>query len=144
MYGCVTKVSEYPNQTRYAEKTEPRVPMTLWSIESSNHKHEMKSQCQNRQGGYAPVWMHHLRMGKLSMQNDLWKVSARHKLSSHKIIINDEWAMPQCKHLQIKHQWEEYNQYTSSDQNGSLLLKVIMVTWREYLTSSKKTCPNVN
>ena len=29
MYGCVTKESGYPNQTRYAEETEPRVSMTL-------------------------------------------------------------------------------------------------------------------
>ena len=52
MYGCVTKVSECPNQTRYAEKTEPRVSMTLRSIENSNHKQEVESQCQNPQGGY--------------------------------------------------------------------------------------------
>ena len=33
--------------------------------------------------------------------------------------------------------------HTSSDQNGSLLLKVIVVTWREYLTSSKeRACLN--
>ena len=55
MHGWVTKVSEYLNQTRYAEKAEPRVSTTLWSIESSNHKQEVESQCQNQQGGYAPV-----------------------------------------------------------------------------------------
>ena len=98
MYGCVTKISEYPNQTRYAEETEPKVSMTPWSIESSNHKQEVESQCQNQQGGYALVWMHHLEMDKPSMQDELWEVCVWHKLSSHKIII-DEWAMPQCKHL---------------------------------------------
>ena len=144
MYGCVTKVSEYPNQTRYAEETEPRVSMTPWSIESRNHEHEMESQCQNQQGGYAPVWLRHLEIDKLSVQDKLWEVCVRHKLSSHKIIIN-EWAMPQCKHLQIEHQWEEYNQYTSSDQSEPLLLKAIVVMWREYLTSPKeRACPNVN
>ena len=53
--------------------------------------------------------------------------------------------MPQCKHLQNKHPWEEYNQYTSSDQSEPLLLKAIVVIWREYLISSKeKACLDVN
>ena len=105
-----TKESGYPNQTRYAEETETRVSMTPWSIESRNHEHEMESQCRNQQGGYALVWMHNLRMGKLSMQNDLWKVSVWCKLSSHKNHHQDERAMPQCKYLQIKRRWEECNQ----------------------------------
>ena len=52
--------------------------------------------------------------------------------------------MPECKHLQSKRQWEEYNQPYISNQNESSLLKVIMVMWREFLTSSKeRACPNV-
>ena len=49
------------------------------------------------------------KMGKSSVQNKPWEVCVWHKLSSQKI-ISDEWAMPQCKHLWIKHPWEEYNQ----------------------------------
>ena len=34
--------------------------------------------------------------------------------------------------------------HTTSNENESPLLKVIMVTWREYMTSSKeRSCPNV-
>ena len=110
MYRCVTKEGEYPNQTRYAEKTEPRVPTTLWSIESNNHKHEMEPQCQNQQGGYAPVWMHHPKMDKLSIQDNLWKVSVWYKLSSRKIIIKTSGLCPSVNISTSKHPWEEYNQ----------------------------------
>ena len=34
--------------------------------------------------------------------------------------------------------------HTTSNQNESIVLKVIVVTWKEYLTSSKeRSCPNV-
>ena len=53
--------------------------------------------------------------------------------------------MPQCKHFQIKHQWEEYNQSCMSDQNESPLLKTIVIIQREYLISSKEiACLDVN
>ena len=145
MDGCVTKIGEYPNQTRYAEKTEPNVSMTLWSIESSNHKHEMESQCRNQQGGYAPVWMHNLRMGKLSMQNDLWKVSVWYKLSSHKIIIKTSGLCPSVSISKSNIHEKNTTNHTSSDQNKHPLIKAIVVMWREYLTSPKeRACPIVN
>ena len=143
MYGCVTKVSECPNQTRYAEETEPKVSMTPWSVVSSNHKQEVESQCQNQQGGYAPVWMHHLRMGKLSVQNDLWKVSVRHKLSSHKIIIMSGLC-PSVSISKSNNHEKSTTNHASSDQNESLLLKVTVAMWREYLSSKEKACPNMN
>ena len=144
MDGCVTKISECPNPTRYAEKTEPRVPKTLWSIESSNHKHETEPQCQNQQGGYAPVWMHHLIMGKLSMQNGLWKVSVWYKLSSHKIIVKTSGLCPSVSISKSNIHEKNTTNHTSSDQNVHLLIKANVVMWREYLTSPKeRACPNV-
>ena len=152
MYGCVSKENGYPSQTKYAEKTEPRVLVTLQSIESSNHKQEVESQCQNQQGGYAPVWTHHLRMGKLSMQNDLWKVSVWYKLSSHKIITKTSGLCPSVSISKSNIHEKSTTNHTSSDQNEHLLIKAIVVLikaivvmWREYLTSPKeRICPNVN
>ena len=145
MHECVTKVSEYPNQTKYAEKTEPRVSMIPWSIKSSNHKHEVESQCENQQGGYAPVWMHHLKMGKPSVQDKLWEVCVWHKLSSHKIITKTSGLCPGVNISKSNIHEKNTTNHTSSDQNEHLLIKAIVVMWREYLTSPKeRACPNVN
>ena len=130
--------SGYPNQTRYAEETEPRVSMTLWSIENNNHKQEVEYQCQNRQGGYAPVWMHHLEMDKLSVQDNLWKVSIWYKLSSRKIIIKTSGLCPNVSISKSNIHEKSTTNHTSFDRNESLLLKVIVVIWREYLISSKE------
>ena len=138
MDGCVTKIGEYPNQIRYAEKTEPRVSMTLWSIESNNHKQEVEYQCQNQQGGYAPVWMHHLEMDKLSVQDNLWKVSVWYKLSSHKIITKTSGPCPSVSISKSNVDEKNTTNHTSSDQNEHLLIKANVVMWREYLTSSKE------
>ena len=138
MYRCVTKESGYPNQTRYAEETEPRVSMTPWSIESRNHEHEMESQCQNQQGGYAPVWLRHLEMDKLSVQDNLWKVSVWYKLSSHKIIIKTSGLCPSVSTSKTNIHERSATDHTSSDQSEPLLLKAIVVMWREYLTSPKE------
>ena len=143
MYRCVTKESEYPNQTRYAEKTEPRVPTTLWSIESNNHKQEVESQCQNQQDGYALVWMHHLEMDKLSVQDNLWKVSIWYKLSSRKIIIKTSGLCPSVSISKANIDERSTTNHTSSNQNESPL-KVMVVVWKEYPTSSKeRACPNM-
>ena len=105
----------------------------------------MESQCQNQQGGYAPVWMHHLRVGKLSMQNDLRKVSVWYKLSSHKIIIKTSGLCPSVSISKTNIHEKSTTNHTSSDRNESLLLEVIVVIWREYLISSKeRACLDVN
>ena len=145
MDGCATKIRECPNPTRYAEKTEPKVPTTLQSIESNDHKQEVESQCQNQQGGYASVWTHHLKMGKLSMQNDLWKVSVWYKLSSHKIITKTSGLCPSVSLSKSNIHEKNTTNHTSSDQNKHPLIKAIAVMWREYMTSPKeRACPNVN
>ena len=144
MYRCVTKESGYPSRTKHVEKIEPRVPTTLWSIESNNHKQEVESQCQNQQGGYAPVWMHHLEMDTLSVQDNLWKVSVWYKLSSRKIIIKTSGLCPSVSISKTNIHEKSTTNHTSSDWNESPLLKVIVVMWRKHLTSSKEiACPSV-
>ena len=144
MYGCVIKESEYPSRTKYVEKTEPKVSITLWSIESNNHKQEVESQCQNQQGGYASIWMYHLK-----------RVSPQCKINSGKYVsgINCHLTKPSsmsrlCPSVSIsKSNINERSttNHTTSNKNESPLLKAIVVIWREYLTSSKEiACPNVN
>ena len=104
----------------------------------------MESQCQNQRGGYAPVWMHHLKIGKPSVQDNLLKVCVWHKLSSHKIIIKTSGLCPSVSISKTKIYEKRTTNHTSSDRNEPPPLKGIVVTWREYLTFSKeKTCLNV-
>ena len=71
--------------------------------------------------------MHHLRMGKLSMQNDLWKVSVWYKLSSHKIIAKTSEVCPSVSISKLNIHEKNTTNHTSSDQNKHPLVKAIVV-----------------
>ena len=73
-----------------------------------------------------------------SQQNDLWKVSVWYKLSSHKIIIKTSGLCPSVSISKTKIYEKSTTNHTSSDRNEPPPLKGIVVTWREYLTSSKE------
>ena len=71
--------------------------------------------------------MHHLRMGKLLMQNDLWKVSVWYKLSSHKITTKMSGLCPSVSISKSNIHEKTTTNHTSSDQNEHLLIKAIVV-----------------
>ena len=73
-----------------------------------------------------------------SQQNDLWKVSVWYKLSSHKIITKTSGLCPSVSISKSNIHEKNTTNHTSSDQNEHLLIKAIVVMWREYLTSPKE------